>query len=52
MGKPTLIGDFLGFIRREKKWWMVPLVLVLITVGLLAAFATSSPLSPFIYSLF
>jgi ethanolamine transporter EutH len=52
MGRPTLIGDFLGFVRHEKKWWMIPLVIVLVVAGLLAIFATSSPLSPFIYSLF
>jgi hypothetical protein len=52
MGKPTLIGDFIGFIRHEKKWWMIPLVLVVVTLGLLSVFATSSPLAPFIYSLF
>ena len=52
MAKPSLIGDFLGFIRHEKKWWMIPLLLVLVIVGLLAVFASSSPLSPFLYTLF
>ncbi|MGE5360925.1 MAG: DUF5989 family protein [Bacteroidales bacterium] len=51
MRRPTLVGDFLGFVRHEKKWWMIPLVLVLIVAGLLAV-ATSSPIAPFIYSLF
>jgi hypothetical protein len=52
MGKPTLLGDFIGFIRHEKKWWLIPLMVVLAVLGALAVFTTSSPLSPFIYSLF
>ena len=50
--KPSLFGDFLGFVRHEKKWWMIPLVSILIVAGLLAVFASCSPLAPFIYSLF
>ena len=52
MGRPSLIGDLLGFVRHEKKWWMLPLLALLLVLGLLAVFATSSPLSPFIYSFF
>jgi hypothetical protein len=52
MGKPSLLGDFVGFIRHEKKWWMIPLMIVLAVIGALAVFSTSSPLAPFIYSLF
>ena len=52
MGKPTLVGDFIGFVRHEKKWWMIPLLAVLVILGLLAVFASSSPLSPFIYTFF
>jgi hypothetical protein len=52
MGKPSLLGDFIGFIRHEKKWWMIPLMIVLAVLGALAVFSTSSPLAPFIYSLF
>jgi hypothetical protein len=50
--KHTLVGDFVGFIRHEKKWWLIPLTVALVLVGLLSIFATASPLSPFIYSLF
>lgn len=52
MAKPSLIGDFIGFIRHEKKWWMIPLVLVIVGLGLVSVFVTSSSLSPFVYSLF
>jgi hypothetical protein len=39
------------FIRHEKKWWLVPLVLVLLIVGALILFSTTSPLAPFLYPL-
>jgi len=52
MARQSLIREFLAFIRQEKKWWMIPLVAVLLLVGGLILFAGSSPLAPFIYPLF
>ena len=52
MARQSLLREFLAFIRHEKKWWMIPLVLVLLVVGGLILFASSSPLAPFIYPLF
>ena len=52
MAKQSLLREFFAFIRHEKKWWMIPLVLVLLMVGALILFASSSPLAPFIYPLF
>ena len=52
MSLPSLIADFLGFIRHEKKWWMIPLVLMLIVLGLLSVFVINSPVAPFIYTFF
>ena len=51
MAKQSLLREFFAFIRYEKKWWMIPLVLVLLMVGALILFANSSPLAPFIYPL-
>jgi len=48
----ALLVEFLDFIAEEKKWWLVPLILVLLLVGALVIFASSSPLAPFIYPLF
>lgn len=45
------IKEVLLFIIKEKKWWLVPLVFVLIIVSLLVVFADSA-VAPFIYSLF
>ena len=44
--------EFLLFIRQEKKWWLIPFVVILLLLGLFLAFAPTSPLAPFIYSLF
>ena len=47
-----LFKEFLLFLKQEKKWWLVPLITVLLLVGALIVFAGSSPLAPFIYPLF
>ena len=52
MAKQSLVKEFFLFIKHEKKWWMVPLITVLLLVGGLVLFAGSSPLAPFIYPLF
>lgn len=44
--------EFLLFLREEKKWWLVPFVVVLLLLGAFLALAPTSPLAPFIYSLF
>jgi len=44
--------EFLLFLRQEKKWWLVPFVLVLLLLGVFLIFGANSPLAPFIYSLF
>jgi hypothetical protein len=52
MAKQSLTREFFAFIRQEKKWWMIPLIAILLLVGALILFAGSSPLAPFIYPLF
>jgi len=52
MAKQSLIREFFRFIKQEKKWWLVPLLTVLLLVGALIVFAGSSPLAPFLYPLF
>lgn len=48
---PTLVEEFLQFIVQEKKWWLIPIVLALGTIGVLAML-TSTGAAPFIYTLF
>ena len=47
-----ILKEFLLFLREEKKWWLLPIVLVLLALGALLVFSAGSPLAPFIYSLF
>jgi hypothetical protein len=49
--QPGLIAEFWQFIKENKIWWMLPIVIVLALVGLLA-FLTSTGAAPFIYTLF
>ena len=44
--------DFWGFMKVRKKFWLAPIILVLMLLGLLLIFAQTSPLAPFIYPLF
>lgn len=52
MAKQSLIREFYLFVKQEKKWWLIPLLTVLLLVGALIVFAGSSPLAPFLYPLF
>ena len=52
MSRRTLLGEFWDFLKHEKKYWLAPIALVLIVLGLLLVFAQSSAVAPFIYSLF
>jgi hypothetical protein len=52
MGKGRVISEFLEFLRQEKKYWLVPIVVVFVLFGLLLVFSQSSAVAPFIYTLF
>ena len=41
-----------AFMRERKKWWLLPLLIVLMAMGMLLAFAQGSALAPFIYTVF
>jgi hypothetical protein len=50
-GQGGFLRDLWGFLKTSKKWWLVPLVVVLLLLGLLI-FLSSTALAPFIYTLF
>ena len=52
MGKLRVVKDFWDFLKVRKKWWLAPIVIVLLLLGLLIIFTESSALAPFIYTLF
>ncbi|MEO1524546.1 MAG: DUF5989 family protein [Planctomycetota bacterium] len=48
---PGIVREFMEFLRDNKKWWLTPILVV--TILLIAlAFLASSPVAPFIYSVF
>ncbi len=46
------IKDLWGFLKERKKFWLIPLILILLLFGLLIVTASGSALAPFIYSIF
>jgi hypothetical protein len=51
-GRLSIAGELLGFIWRRKMWWLMPIVMVLLFMGLLIGFGSASGVGPFIYTLF
>lgn len=49
--RTTLMGEFIEFLKHNKKWWLLPIILILLAMGLLV-FLSSSAIAPFIYPLF
>ncbi len=47
-----LIRDLWAFLRERKKFWLAPIVLVMVLLGLLIVLAQGSAIAPFIYTLF
>lgn len=45
-------GELLSFLWQRKRWWLIPMVAVLLLFGLLLIFASASGIGPFIYTLF
>jgi len=52
MSKGRVLSEFVEFLRQEKKYWLVPIVVVFVLFGLLIVFSQSSAIAPFIYTLF
>jgi Family of unknown function (DUF5989) len=50
--KVAIIREFFEFLGECKKWWIAPILVFLVLLGVLVIFASSSTLAPFIYSLF
>lgn len=46
------LRDLWGFLRCRKKFWLLPLITILLTLGVLIVLAGSSALAPFIYTVF
>lgn len=47
-----LIKDLWEFMKERKKFWLLPIFLILLLLGMLLVLAQSSAIAPFIYTLF
>lgn len=48
----AIVKELLSFFWKEKMWWLIPMIVVLILLGVLMLFAQGSAVAPFIYTLF
>lgn len=51
MSKLSILAELWRFMRIRKKFWLLPLLLMIVLLGLLLIFAQTSPLAPFIYTI-
>jgi hypothetical protein len=52
MSKIAIIAEFWEFLKVRKKWWLAPIVLVLLLLGALIVLSEGSAVAPFIYTIF
>ncbi|MBT5472086.1 MAG: hypothetical protein HOK41_15900 [Nitrospina sp.] len=50
--KFSIIAEFWDFLKTRKKWWLGPIVLIMLLMGLLIVLTEGSAVAPFIYTLF
>jgi len=50
--KMDFLKDLWAFVKERKKFWLIPIIIILLMLGLLIVFGGSSALAPFIYTLF
>lgn len=52
MSKLSIVLEFWQFMRVRKKYWLLPIILMLVALGALMILTEGSALAPFIYALF
>ncbi|MEM1096827.1 MAG: DUF5989 family protein [Bacteroidota bacterium] len=52
MAKTSLVREFWDFLKVRKKFWLAPIIIVLLLLSLLIVATQGSALAPFIYTLF
>jgi hypothetical protein len=48
----SILSELWTFMKVRKKWWLGPIILILLLLGLLVVLTSGSALAPFIYTLF
>ena len=49
--RQSLVSEFWDFLKHNKKWWLLPIIIVILALGALV-FLSGSGAAPFIYTLF
>ncbi len=52
MSKIGVLGELWEFIRHHKRYWLAPILIILVLVGILLVLTEGSAIAPFIYTLF
>jgi hypothetical protein len=52
MGQMGLTRELWTFLKVRKKWWLLPIIMILMLFGLLFVLVQGSVLAPFIYTIF
>jgi hypothetical protein len=52
MSKMSIFKEFVEFLKVRKRYWLAPIVIILVLLSMLIIFAQSSAIAPFIYTLF
>ncbi len=47
-----LIKDLWGFMRARKKFWLLPIIIIMLMLGVLLVLAQNAAIAPFIYTIF
>jgi hypothetical protein len=48
----NFLSDLWGFLKTRKKFWLLPLITILLALGVIIVLASGSAIAPFIYTLF
>jgi hypothetical protein len=46
------LSDLWGFLKERKKWWLAPIIIILLIFGVLIVFTANTAVAPFIYTVF
>ena len=52
MSKLSILKEFWDFLKIRKRYWLAPIVFILLLIGFLLVFAQTSAVAPFVYTLF
>lgn len=52
MAKLSILKEVWEFIKHKKKYWLIPIVIILLLIGTLLVVTEGSAIAPFIYTLF